>query len=149
MIPTTGCIKDGPMGTDLRDLFRRVRNYMSSKHILTITPHQLSSDSKRLIRNGVPDVEFVKEINGKGYYSSSTQLDQEIDLELYVHIATLNRKKYLTVQRGKHRLPTTISEDEMFFLLPFPKKGPIKHDVNGPKISMRSLSEASEDNFGL
>ena len=149
MVPTTGCIKDGPMGTDLRDLFRRVRNFGSSKHILTITPHQVSTDGKRLIRNGVPDVEFVKEIAGKGYYANSSQLDQEIDLELYVHIATNNRKKFLTVQRGKHRLPTTISEEEMFLMLPFPKKGPIKHDLNGTKMSIRSFSEATEDNFGF
>ncbi len=149
MLPTTGCIKDGPMGTDLRDLFRRVRNFGSSRKILTITPHQLSSDSKRLIRNGVPDVEFVKEIAGKGYYSGSTQLDQEIDLELYVHIATNNKVKYLTVQRGKHRLPSTIDEDKMFTMLKFPKRGPIKHDLNGEKNSIRSFSETTSDGFGL
>ena len=149
MIPTTGCITTGPMGTDLRDLFRRVRNFCSARKILCITPHQLSSDSKRLIRNGVPDASFVKEIAGKGYYSGSTQLDQEIDLELYVHIATNNRKKYLTVQRGKHRLPTTIDEDEMFFMLPFPRKGQIPSDINGEKISIRSFDTSSDEGFGL
>jgi len=149
MVPTTGCIKDGPMGTDIRDLFRRVRNFGSAKHILTITPHQVSTDGKRLIRNGVPDAEFVKEIAGKGYYANSSQLDQEIDLELYVHIATNMRKKYLTIMRGKHRLPSTISEEEMFTMLPFPRKGPIKHDLNGQKISIRSFSEAKNEEFGI
>jgi hypothetical protein len=149
MIPTTGCIKDGPMGSDLRDLFRRVRNFGSSRKMLVVTPHQLSSDAKRLIRNGVPDVEFVKEIANKGYYDGSTKLDQEIDLELYIHIAKNGKLKYLTIQRGKHRLPTTIPEEEMYMLLPFPKKGPISHDINSQKISIRSFTETGEDNFGL
>ena len=30
LIPTVGCINTGPGGTDLRDLFRRVRNYCAS-----------------------------------------------------------------------------------------------------------------------
>lgn len=30
MIPTIGCINTGPMGTDIRDLFRRIRNFCSA-----------------------------------------------------------------------------------------------------------------------
>ena len=29
MIPTTGCVNSGPTGTDLRDMFRRIRNFCS------------------------------------------------------------------------------------------------------------------------
>ena len=29
MVPTTGCINTGPMGSDMRDLFRRMRNFCS------------------------------------------------------------------------------------------------------------------------
>ena len=30
ILPTTGCDNSGPMGTALRDMFRRVRNFCSS-----------------------------------------------------------------------------------------------------------------------
>lgn len=149
MLPTTGCVNNGPTGTDLRDLFRRTRNFCSARDILFLTPHQMSSDAKKLIRNGVPDSLLVKEVAGKGYYSGSTQLDQEIDLELYGHIAKANKKTYLTIQRGKHRLPTTIDDDDMYFLLPFPKNGPIPHDLDKEDISLRDISELSDDNFGI
>ena len=135
MIPTIGCITTGPGGTDLRDLFRRVRNFCAVRKILHLTPHQLSTEAKQLIRNGVPDATFVKEISGKGYYSGSRQLDQEIDLELYIHIAKINGKPHLTVQRGKHRGAPILDEKFHYFALPFPKRAPILDDVNGDDTS--------------
>jgi hypothetical protein len=103
MVPTTGCIGSGPMGTDLRDMFRRMRNFCAPKKILFLTPHQISTQGKALLRSGIEDFDFVKEINGKGYYSGSGQLDQEVDLEIYIHVVGYQKEHYLTVQRGKHR----------------------------------------------
>ena len=97
---------------------------------LLISPWQLSTEAKQLIRNGVSDVNFVKEIAGKGYTELSKQIDQVVDLELYIHIANINRKPFLTVQRGKHRSPTIIDPDKMYFMLPFPHKAPILEDIN-------------------
>ena len=143
MIPTTGCINSGPAGTDLRDLFRRMRNFIAAKSIALITPHQVSTQGKALVRSGVNDFHFVKEVAGKGYYAGSGQLDQEVDLEIYLHIAKYQKNSYLTVQRGKHRINSILDEKDMYFILKFPKKTPIPDDILGSDSSMRSV--ASED----
>lgn len=145
MIPTTGCTQ-GALGADKRDLLRRVRNFMSAKGILFITPLQLSSEAKQLSRNGVPDVALVKEVSEKGYYADSRQLDQEIDLELYCHLAfqSLQNGKeaaYLTIGRGKHRLATVIeSEGDRFTILPFPGPNiPVLEDIFGSDTGTKTL----------
>ena len=143
LIPTVGCINTGPGGTDLRDLFRRVRNAMSKKKITTITPHQLSVDAKQLIRNGEPDSTFVKSLSGKGYYSGSRQLDQEIDLELYVHKAKINGTMHLTVGRGKHRGAPIIDEANLYFAMKFPRAIPIPEDIHGEDMSYNELKKSS------
>ncbi len=142
-VPTTGCINSGAQGTDLRDMFRRMRNFCSPRKIALITPHQLSSDAKSLSRGGIPDEQFVKEINEKGYYAGSKQLDQEVDWELYIHIAKENRRSYLTVQRGKHRIPSIIDDEDKYFMLPFPKKTPIPDDINGKNIGLKKYPDGS------
>ena len=126
MLPTTGC-EDGPAGHALRDLYRRTRNFFSARKILLITPHQLSTDAKQLIRDGRSD--FVKELPGKGYFSGSKQIDQEVDGELYQHIETLNGRAYLTMQRGKHRGVGIIPDELHYMVLPFPEKGSIPDDL--------------------
>jgi len=137
MVPTKGCITSGPTGTDLRDMFRRIRNFISGRSIAFITPHQLSTDAKELVRNGSSN--FVKLIAEKGYYSGSKQLDQEVDLELYLHIEKANKNSYLTVQRGKHRLPTIIEDEDKYFALLFPKNNPIPDDINKSDSSLRKV----------
>jgi len=146
-LPTTGCVS-GPHGVDVKDLFNRVRNVCSSKGILCITPHQLSSDAKQLIRNGVPDVNFVKEVANKGYAEGVRTLDTVPDGELYLHIARIQRKPYLTVQRGKHRTPGILDDDKMYFTLPFPKGAPIKENLNSKDDDkLNELADAGSDEF--
>ena len=147
LIPTTGCNNTGPMGTDLRDLFRRTRNFFSVRKTRVLTPHQASAASKQLIRNGVPDLDFVKEVAGKGYYSGSTQLDQEIDLEFYVHLANVGGKTYLTIQRGKHRGAPIIEDKYKYMILPFNNNLPIPSDVGKKKLHTRTIMGAGEDAF--
>lgn len=100
MMSTKGC-KQGATGQDIRDLFRRARNATETRHIFTVTPHQLSVEAKKLTRGGVDD--FVKEIANKGYYDSCSTIDQEVDMEIYQHKVVVNGVSYLTMQRGKHR----------------------------------------------
>lgn len=119
-LPTAGCNKNGPIGTDIRDLFDKTRNFCSARNTLLLVCHQLSTEAKQLIRNGVEAKEFVKEIAGKGYTEGSRQIDQVVDLELYQHIAKIGKKFYLTIQRGKRRFPEIIPEDKKYFMLPFP-----------------------------
>jgi hypothetical protein len=146
MVPTVGCITTGAMGTDMRDLIRRMRNFCSTKGIFLVTPHQLSPDAKNLIRGGVPEDQFVKEIAEKGYTAGSKQLDQEVDLEIYIHLVKHNRETYLTVQRGKHRLPTVINDDLKYFILKFPKGMPIPEDINELEhISIRKIKSVNSN----
>lgn len=114
-----------------------------------MTPHQLSTEAKQLIRNGVSDLNFVKEIAEKGYTEKSKQLDQVVDIELYIHIGKLNREPVLTVQRGKHRRPTILDDKYKYFILPFPHNAPIKETINNEESSFANsiTKEKSDDDF--
>jgi len=105
------------------------------KKITVITPHQLSTEAKMLIRDGRQD--FVKLIPNLGYTSSSKQLDQEIDLEIYIHIEKVNGKSYLTIQRGKHRGTGIIPDAQKYMVLPFFDVGGLRDDINGPDSTLR------------
>lgn len=136
MLPTTGC-SIGPMGSDVRDMWRRIRNFMSVRGILFISPHQLSTEAKQLIRDGRGD--FVKEIANKGYYDKCKTIDQEVDGEIYIHIEKKNGKSYLTIQRGKHRIPTLIDDDKKYLVYPFHDVGAIRDDINGPATHCKKV----------
>lgn len=154
MVPTIGCTTSGAMGTDIRDQLRRVRNFCASKKILHITPHQLSTDAKNLSRNGMPEEKFVQEITEKGYHAGTKQLDQEMDLELYIHKFEHNKESFLCCQRGKHRISTILDDsDDKYYIMKFPHKMPIPEDINGEDSSFRRLpsrataSNTSDDMF--
>lgn len=153
MVPTTGCITSGPTGTDMRDLIRRIRNFCAPRGTFVVTPHQLSPEAKNLVRGGVPEDQFVKEVAEKGFTSGSRQLDQEVDLEIYIHLMKHNKETYLTVQRGKHRLPTIVSDELKYFILKFPKGMPIPEDLNElnhiPIRKIRSAATNTDESLFL
>ena len=128
-------LTQGAQGFESRDLWRRCRNKMSPDGTIFISPHQLSPDAKRLIRTDVDD--FVKIIANKGYWDGCTTIDQEVDLEFYIHIVKINGRSYLTVQRGKHRKINPTPEKYLYTVLPFREVGNIPDDINGPDISMK------------
>ena len=137
MINKSGCIA-GAQGQDTRDLFRRMRNFFSVRKTLFITPHQLSTDAKMLVRQGMTD-KFVQDIAGKGYYDSCRTIDQEIDLEIYIHIVVKNGKSYLTIQRGKHRgLSKETPHAHLYTVLPFDPIGSIPDDIYGRDRSVKA-----------
>lgn len=136
MVPTTGCTP-GPAGHDVRDMFRRMRNFTNPRKITCITPHQLSTDAKQLVREGKTN--FVQEIANKGYYAGCKQIDQEVDLELYIHIEIVNGKSWLTVQRGKHRIIGQTPLVDQYCVLPFEPIGGIRDDINGPDTTRRKV----------
>lgn len=130
-LPTTGCLTSGPMGTDMRDLFNRIRNFVSgTRKVFTITPHQMSMDANQLLRNGVPPQDIPKEVANKNYYEGTKQIGQVVDGELHQHIAWIKKEPYLCIQRGKRRFPEIIPEELKYFRLPFPKGSPILPDIN-------------------
>ena len=128
-LPTTGCINNGPMGTDYRDLFQRDRSFCSAKNILSVTPHQISTEALQLLRNGVEENEFVKIIANRNYVSDSKQIPQVVDGEIYLHKSIEDRKSYLNVQRGKMRRPVIMDEKTKYFQLKFPYRAPIPPNV--------------------
>lgn len=145
MVPTKGCVQ-GPAGVDFRDLLRRVRNFCSARNIAFLSPLQLSTEAKRLLRNGVAEHQLVKEVANLGYYANSSQLDQEIDLELFLHSFTHKGKGYITINRGKHRLPTMVDESQLYFMLPFPDRHtPVLPDIDGDDTSLDRLPKGSVD----
>lgn len=134
MMSKKGCAQ-GPAGVEIRDLYRRVRNFTSKRGIITITPHQLSTEAKQLTRIGVDN--FVQEIANKGYYDGCRTIDQEVDMEIYQHIVKVNGVSYLTLQRGKHRKPTITPEKDLYCCYMFQQVGTIPDDVLGVDNSRR------------
>lgn len=134
-LPTTFCEKNGPMGTDVRDLYNRVRNYISAKKIVCLTAHQLSSDALTLYRNRIQGYEFLDEVVAKNYYSESRQIPQVVDGEIYLTKGKMNKQWALFIAKGKHRSPTiTLDEDKQCHLM-FPKeKLPIKENINDEDV---------------
>nr|DAN24056.1 MAG TPA: DNA polymerase B Like Replicative Helicase [Caudoviricetes sp.] len=147
ILPTTGCDNSGPTGTALRDMFRRMRNFCSSKGIACISAHQLSSESKALVRNGIQDSMFVKEVAGKGYTEGSKQIDQVIDFEIYIYKAKINKQWHLTVCRGKHRGVGIIDDNLLYFTLPFPYRAPILENINDDHIEANAEDDTGDDLF--
>lgn len=137
MISTKG-LNQGPAGHEYRDLFRRVRNRCLRSKILCITPHQMSTEAKVLLRGGGGE-NFVTEINEKGYYAHCRSIDNELDLEINLHIAEVNGESYLTFQRGKHRKPGITAAKNKYFVYKFNSNGigNVPDDVNGPDMSRR------------
>lgn len=135
MISKVGCLQTGPTGSEIRDLFRRIRNFMAPRGITFITPHQLSTEAKKMTRAGVN--EFVKHLEGKGYYDSCGTVDQEVDLEIFIHIEIVNGESYLTIQRGKHRKPKPTNRRHYYTVLPFSEAGGVRDDLLGPDTSRK------------
>lgn len=143
-LPTTGCTM-GALGADKRDLVSRMRNFCSARNILFITPFQLSTEAGQLLRNGVPDHQFLHEIAEKNYTDSCKTIGQELDLELYVHTFTHKRKTYLAFKRGKHRLTTVIPEEQKFCMYRFPGLNThVLEDINGDDTSFSKIPKEYE-----
>ncbi|QXO10854.1 hypothetical protein pEaSNUABM54_00028 [Erwinia phage pEa_SNUABM_54] len=136
MMSKEGCVT-GATGTDVRDLFRRVRNYCNPRGITVITPHQISSEAKNLLRNGTES--FVKEIANKGYWDGCRVIDQEVDLELLIHIEKVDGESFLTIQRGKHRKVGITKEEDLYCVYKFHPALGIPEDVGGPDMSRRKV----------
>lgn len=147
MIPTVGCYDKGPTGSAMRDLYRRVRNFCSARKIAVMTPHQLSTEAKLLVRGGAEE-NFVKDIANKGYYDSCRTLDQEVDCELYMHIIKADGRSFLTLQRGKHRLIRQTPQRDLFCVLPFHDIGDIRDDIDGPDTSTKRVAGIRDPQTG-
>lgn len=147
-IPTTGC--DGKAaGEDIRNMYERLANFMKARDILFMTPHQLSTDAKMMIRDGRQ--EFVKQLVGRGYYAGCKQVDQVVDGEMFTHIEKVNGKSYLTIQRGKHRKIGQTPEGDLYLVLEFGPNGILpdigKADSSRKKVGGGPVGSGNEIPF--
>lgn len=140
MMSKKGCAQ-GPMGSEIRDLFRRVRNFIARKGIFTITPHQLSTQATELVRNGLGE-DFVKEIANKNYFDGCKTIAQEVDMEIYIHIVRVGSESYLCVQRGKHRKVSITPTQDLFMVMKFEQVGGIPDDINGKDRTRKRVGAA-------
>lgn len=153
MIPTTGC-RQGPIGADLQDLFKRVRNFCRARGILFITPHQLSTQARELTKGEISDEGFLPAISNKGYWQDCKGLDREFDVSFLVHII---RKEgdvaYKAFHWDKHRLPTIVENSKKYFFMQFPGPMPIPDDIYTESRALRKIgrpvSNASSDMFEM
>lgn len=144
-VPTTGC-DQGPAGVDIRNMYERLKNFFAPRKTIFITPHQLSTEAKMMIREGKQD--FVKQLPGGGYYAGSKQIDQVVDGELFIHIEKFNREAYLTVQLGKLRRIEQVADEDKYVCYKFLKKGVILDDVGKSNSGYRKLGMAPIDSGG-
>lgn len=147
-IPTTGCTV-GAMGDDVRDLFRRIRNFSQPRKIFTYTPHQLSSEAKNLAREGRQN--FLASLIGMGFTDKCKRIDNELDGEILTNKECYNRRWFLNFYRGKHRGVPEIEERFKSGCLPFPRTGHIPPDIGFKDISLSKpgayTSNQDEDNM--
>lgn len=152
MIPTTGC-RQGPTGTDLQDLFRRMRNFCAARGILLVTPHQLSTQAREYTKGILTDEAFLPFIALKGFWQDARGLDREFDGAFYVHLIKKQDVTYKAFQRDKHRWPGILEESKKYFIYQYPGKMPIPDDIGKERIGMkkigRPVSNTSSDMFGF
>lgn len=140
-----GCVGKG--GTEYRDLFDKCRQFFSVKKITFITPHQMSTEAKQLVRNGTNKLNLVKEVVNKGYTELSKQIDQVVDIELCIAKALLNKRWVLTMMIGKHRGAGIIPDEHKYQILQFPTGMPIPPNINNDDYKPITSTKSDEDDL--
>lgn len=127
-LPTTGCVQ-GSLGDDLMDLLVKTRAFCSANQIVFISPHQLSTEAKRLLQT-VPQEQFLHHIKGGGFFEKSKGLDRIYDIGILLHKCETSNGDYLHVVIDKHRFPTVVDSSMKSFYLKFPTcKMPIPSNI--------------------
>ena len=127
-LPTTGCVQ-GSLGDDVMDLLSRTRAYCLANRILFITPHQLSTEAKRLLQT-TPQEQFLNTIKGGGFFERTKGLDRVYDIGILIHKIERDDCDYLHFVIDKHRFPSVVETNLKQFFLPFPRnKMPIPSNI--------------------
>jgi len=109
-----------------------------------VTPHQLSSESFNIIRQGNPEERFVIDVCGRGYYEGVRSLDTDVDVDMYTHVFSKNKETYLAVYKGKHK-GTVTKPDDRYALYKFPRGLPIPPDLHSQDSSFKKLPTVSSN----
>lgn len=129
MISKEGCTSAGTNGSDIKNLFQRIRNFNAPRKIAFLTPHQMSPDALNLVRDDRDDL--VKLVNGGGYYADSKKIWEEVDCEIYLHKVLVNGIEYATLQRGKHRISIITPPHRTYLCMPYNRIGGLLPDILG------------------
>lgn len=134
-LPTTGCAQ-GSLGDDVMDMLSRIRAFCSSNGIVFMTPHQLSTEAKRLLQT-TPGEQFLHVIKGGGFFEKTKGLDRIYDIGILCHIVNASAGDFLHVVVDKHRFPSVVDSSLKSFFLEMPScKMPIPSNIleEGRKI---------------
>ena len=146
MMSMSGCSGTNGAG-QIRDLYRRCRNFCAPRQITLLTAHQLSSDATNLLREGTSD--FVSRVAGKSYYADCKAVDHEADLEITIHLEKPgDGHKYMTAHRGKHRKPTITPDNQHYQVYRFEEIGGLRDDIEGKSMARKSVGGRAESEGG-
>lgn len=141
-LQTTDCRNDGPNGTNYQEQLARARSFFANRHTLFLTPHQISTEGKALLRTtgGVSHQEFVKVVAARGYTEHTKGLDRIYDTGIYIHtFAHTDGHSYLTVFREKMRFPLIVEEAKKYIVYRMPKNLPLPPDLGGKRTGLRRV----------
>lgn len=135
----------------IQDIYRRARNFFTSRGSAFFTPHQLNPDAKKFLREADDDSEvyFAREVGGKSMTEGSTKITNEVDVEMTFHVAKLNNdQNFFTCYVGKQRGEGS-QESSRFFMYPLDPVNGLVHDVTFEKATFRkSLAHRSDADGG-
>lgn len=115
-LPTTGCTQNFK-GGDYRNLIERIKAFFAARKCIFMTPWQLSTDAKSMIRDGTPDV--VTRWVGGGFTDSCKSLDQVVDVGILAHRVCKDREWFLDIALDKLRRIKQPADDKRRFALKF------------------------------
>lgn len=126
----------------LQILFRRVRSFMIARGICFVTPHQLSPDAKKMLKetDDESEVYFAREVAGKSMTETSTKITNEVDVEITIHVAKTPLRNYFTWCVGKSR-GEGCEPSKRFGIYDIDPTHGLKHDINGKPAFRRSLQQ--------
>lgn len=134
-------------GDKLQMLYRKTRAFMISRGICFNTPHQLSPEAKRYLRENDDDTEvyFGRDVAGKSMTETSTKLTNEVDAEITIHVAKTAIKAYWTFCIGKQRGEGCAPQDR-FGIYDIHETLGLEHDFNSKPQCRKSLTHRLNDN---
>lgn len=130
----------------LQLVYRRVRSFTTARGICFVTPHQLSPEAKKLLKelDDESEVYFAREVAGKSMTETSTKITNEVDGVICIHVAKTATKTYFTGAIGKQRGEGCAPEKRFFIYDLDPVLG-LKHDINTKPAFRRSLQQRFSD----
>jgi len=139
-LQTTDCRNDGPLGVNYQEQLSRARTFFANRNAVFITPHQISTDGKNLLRGQVSDPEFVRVVAARGYFEHTKGLDRIYDTGIFIHtFYHTDGHAYLTVFREKMRFPIVMEESKKYIVYRLPRNLPLPGDIGKKRSGMRRV----------